>query len=255
MAGQGADPIKRRRLGDGGLKRKPFIDHQWVVGVACVEILKRGGAFRPVMGRERFKRRDTVGHIVGIAVLRESAGNRGIGFRHRQKIKAGILKRAPASALRVRPVSAGGNHPLVSCSKEPAMARADRRAQFLPRGEDRIRIDVVADFACDIRFAWWRERQCNESGFERGVVESCPERIHQSFVQTWLATRAHCSDIALQKGHRQCLDRLPSVEWVAIVSREKAQMLGVDRHRKLDRSREAAVERKHRTLRDIGEDK
>ena len=98
------------------------------------------------------------------------------------------------------------------------MVRADHRAQFSPRGEDRIRIDVMADFACDIRFAWRRERQCDESGFERGVVESCPERIHQSFVQMWLATRAHYSDIALQKGHRQGLDRLPSVERIAIVS-------------------------------------
>src|SRR5579859_5644125 len=80
MAHQGADAIERCSFWDDSLERKPFVDNQRVCGVTCVKIVKGRSAFRTIMGGKRFQRGHSVGHIVGLAILVESALDRSIGF-------------------------------------------------------------------------------------------------------------------------------------------------------------------------------
>jgi len=68
-------------------------------------------------------------------------------------------------------------------------------AQMRARRKDRVRIDVAADFACDIRFAWRCQRLRNKSRLERRVAEDRRERIHQAVIAVGILARAQGGDI------------------------------------------------------------
>src|SRR5215469_15525127 len=131
----------------------------------------------------------------------------------------------------------------------------DHRPQIAARGIDRIRIHIGADFTSEIGLARRRKCQRDKGRLQRGILEDRAECIHQSLVKARLAARADRGGVALEQSHCECLDRLPAVEWVAIMSGQEAQLVGLDRESELDWRREAAVERKRRWLGHIIEHK
>ena len=131
---------------------------------------------------------------------------------------------------------------------------ADRRAQVLPRGKDRVGIDIVSDLARDVGIARRRERERDEGRLERSVGQVRAERCDEPVVDARRAARPQRRDARRQKRHRQRLHRLPAVEGIAIVRRKETQIVGLDRQRQLDRRREAAIDRGDRRLGNTGED-
>ena len=59
-------------------------------------------------------------------------------------------------------------------------------------------------------------------------------------------------DVLDQEGGRERLHRLPAVEAVAVMGGEEGEIAVAQVRRQLDRSREAAIERHHRTLVEAG---
>src|SRR4029077_18996985 len=92
-------------------------------------------------------------------------------------------------------------------------------------------------------------------GFECRVGENGGERLQQALVLPWSSSGALSCHVVREQPSRQRLDRLPAIEWVAVVRGEEPQFVGRDIGDELDRRRKFAVERGYRRLGDVGEDK
>ncbi len=76
MGEQAADAVERLRRGHHRLEGEPFVEDKRVIAVAVVEIRQRLASFRHRIGDHDRKRRRTVGHVVGVAVMRDHASDR-----------------------------------------------------------------------------------------------------------------------------------------------------------------------------------
>ena len=118
---------------------------------------------------------------------------------------------------------------------------------------DRVRIDIAADLARDVALARRDKGQRDKSGLQRRVFKDGGERHHQPLIAARQFAGAQSRDIVDQQPHRNGLQRLPAVERIAVVRREEGKIVAVEIGDELDRRREAAIDRRHRTLGDAGE--
>ena len=178
------------------------------------------------------------------------------GRRRRQKIEAGILQRAPAGARGVRAIGAGDracadrcrasaapSRSPIAARKSRARARRSRRDRRRGRSRARCRLRSAASAPARRRPARAPRRPGSRASaamqpvVARGRARPCADAATLS-IRSDVAS--DCTACQRLNGSRSCAAR-------------KAQIVGRDRQRQLDRRREAAIERGDRRLGDAGE--
>ena len=86
-----------------------------------------------------------------------------------------------------------------------------------------------------------------------GELERCSERLHEPVIVAQRSTIAGCGDVVEKEAHRDGLERLPAIEWVAVICREEREIVGLKIGEQIDRRRKAAIDRKNWAFFDAGE--
>ena len=171
----------------------------------------------------------------------------------RIEVERGVAQGAPPGARGVRRIGAAVRQALVGRQQFCREAAAEENAQAVAGGEDRVGVDILADFAGKIRFARQGQNLRRESRVARALVERDAQRVGESLVLQRQFAGADRLDRARQKARRIGLDGLPAIEAVAVVPHQRHEIVLAQRGNKLHRRREAAQQRRHRVTRDIGE--
>ena len=129
--------------------------------------------------------------------------------------------------------------------------------------EDGIGIDIVANFACEVRFARRREGQRDEGRLEHAVIKGRAESVEQAAVPTYRLRSTQARDVVEEETCRQRLQCLPAIERVGhharpgIATRRAERLamslIGAENPRLSEGNRRLADVAEHERLRRLGQ--
>ena len=172
MIHQRAHAVERLALGNLRLKREPFVENERLHRVAPAERVERMFARGVRLERDRGERAEAFGHVVGVGELAvgelESLDHVAVD----EQAEGDVAQRAAAGRGRVGAERRGIGEFGVQGGERAGVRAPERAAHGLARRVDRIRIDILADLARDVRLRRQAHRQRRE-----GAIDAARARI------------------------------------------------------------------------------